>query len=197
MAISAKLVKELRDKTNAGMMDCKKALQEADGDIEKSVDLLRTRGLDLAAKKSSRATKEGIIASYVHSNNKIGVLVEVSCETDFVAKNDEFKTFVKDLTLQVASASPRYLTREEIPADIIEREKEVYRGQVEGKPENIIDKILSGKLEKFYKNVCLVDQLFVKDDKKTIDNLLKEMIAKLGENMVIRRFVRFQLGEEA
>jgi len=197
MAISAKLVKELRDKTNAGMMDCKKALQEAGGDIEKAIDMLRKRGLDLAAKKSSRATKEGIIASYVHSNNKIGVLVEVSCETDFVAKNDEFKTFVKDLTLQVASASPRYLTREEIPADIIEREKEVYRGQVKGKPENIIDKILSGKLEKFYKEVCLVDQLFVKDDKKTINNLLKEMIAKLGENMVIRRFVRFQLGEEA
>ena len=196
MAISASMVKELREKTNAGMMECKKALQEVGGDIEKAIELLRKRGLDIAAKKSSRATKEGIIGSYVHSNGKIGVLVEVSCETDFVAKNEEFKEFVKDLTLQIASAFPQYLSREEVPEEIIAKEKEIYAEQVKGKPENIIDKIVEGKLEKFYKQVCLIDQLFVKDDKKTINDLLKEKIAKLGENMAIKRFVRFQVGEE-
>jgi len=195
MAISASMVKELREKTNAGMMDCKKALQEADGDMSTAFDLLRKRGLDIAAKKSSRATKEGVIGSYIHSNGKIGVLVEVSCETDFVAKNEEFKEFVKDLTLQVASAFPQYLTREEVPEEVIAKEKEIYSEQVKGKPENIIDKIVDGKLEKFYKQVCLVDQLFVKDDKKTINDLLKDKIAKLGENMTIKRFVRFQVGE--
>ena len=162
MVISASMVKELREKTNAGMMDCKKALQEADGDMSTAFDLLRKRGLDIAAKKSSRATKEGVIGSYIHSNGKIGVLVEVSCETDFVAKNEEFKEFVKDLTLQVASAFPQYLSREEVPEEVIAKEKEIYSEQVKGKPENIIDKIVEGKLEKFYKQVCLVDQLFVK-----------------------------------
>ncbi len=195
MAITASMVKELRTKTNAGMMECKKALQEADGNIEKAIELLRKRGLDLADKKSSRATKEGVIGSYIHSNNKIGVLVEVSCETDFVAKNDEFKEFVKDITLQIASAVPQYLSREEVPEEIIAKEKEIYAEQVKGKPENIIDKIVEGKLEKFYKQVCLLDQQFVKDDKKTISDLLKEKIAKLGENMAIKRFVRFQVGE--
>ena len=195
MAISASMVKELREKTNAGMMDCKKALLEADGDMDTAFDLLRKRGLDIAAKKSSRATKEGVIGSYIHSNGKIGVLVEVSCETDFVAKNEEFKEFVKDLTLQVASAFPQYLSREEVPEKVIAKEKEIYSEQVKGKPENIIDKIVEGKLEKFYKQVCFVDQLFVKDDKKTINDLLKEKIAKLGENMAIKRFVRFQVGE--
>lgn len=196
MAITASMVKELREKSNAGMMDCKKALQEADGDLDTAFDVLRKRGLDLAAKKSSRATKEGIISSYIHSNGKIGVLVEVSCETDFVAKNDEFKEFVKDLTLQVASAAPQYLTREEIPEEVIAKEKEIYAEQVKGKPENIIGKIVDGKLEKFYKLVCLIDQPFVKEDKKSISDLLKEKIAKLGENMAIKRFVRFQVGEE-
>jgi len=196
MAITASMVKELREKSNAGMMDCKKALQEADGDLDKAFDVLRKRGLDLAAKKSSRATKEGVIGSYVHSNGKIGVLVEVSCETDFVAKNDEFKEFVKDLTLQVASAAPQYLNREEIPEEVIAKEKEIYAEQVKGKPENIIGKIVDGKLEKFYKLVCLIDQPFVKEDKKSISDLLKEKIAKLGENMAIKRFVRFQVGEE-
>ena len=195
MAISASMVKELREKTNAGMMDCKKALVEADGDMDTAFDLLRKRGLDIAAKKSSRATKEGVIGSYIHSNGKIGVLVEVSCETDFVAKNEEFKEFVKDLTLQVASAFPQYLSREEIPEEVIAKEKEIYSEQVKGKPENIIDKIVDGKLEKFYKQVCLIDQLFVKDDKKTINDLIKDKIAKLGENMTIKRFVRFQVGE--
>jgi len=177
------------------MMECKKALQEVDGNIEKAIELLRKRGLDLADKKSSRATKEGVIASYIHSNNKIGVLVEISCETDFVAKNDEFKEFVKDVTLQIASAMPQYLSREEIPQEIIAKEKEIYAEQVKGKPENIIDKIVDGKLEKFYKQVCLLDQPFVKDDKLSITDLLKQKIAKLGENMAIKRFVRFQVGE--
>jgi len=195
MAITASMVKELREKTNAGMMDCKKALLEVEGDMSKAFDVLRKRGLDIAAKKSSRATKEGVIESYIHSNGKIGVLVEVSCETDFVAKNDEFKEFVKDLTLQVASASPQYLSREEIPEEIIAKEKEIYSEQVKGKPENIIGKIVDGKLEKFYKQVCLLDQPFVKEDKKSITDLLKEKIAKLGENMAIKRFVRFQVGE--
>ncbi len=195
MVISASMVKELREKTNAGMMDCKKALLEADGVMDTAFDLLRKRGLDIAAKKSSRATKEGVIGSYIHSNGKIGVLVEVSCETDFVAKNEDFKEFVKDLTLQVASAFPQYLSREEVPEEVIAKEKEIYSEQVKGKPENIIDKIVDGKLEKFYKQVCLVDQLFVKDDKKTINDLLKDKIAKLGENMTIKRFVRFQVGE--
>lgn len=196
MEISADMVKQLRDKTNAGMMECKKALQEAGGDVEKAVDLLRKRGLAIAAKKSSRATKEGVIAAYIHSNSKVGVLVEVCCESDFVAKNAEFQAFVKDLTLQIASAVPRYVSREDIPADVIEREKAIYREQVTGKPANIVDKIIAGKLEKFYQEVCLVDQPFVKDDKRTIGELLKELIAKLGENIVIRRFVRYQVGEE-
>jgi len=197
MAISAALVKELREKSNAGMMDCKKALQETNGDLEKAFDALRKRGLNIAAKKSSRATKEGIIGSYIHSNNKIGVLVEMGCETDFVAKNVEFQELVKDLCLQVASAAPQYLKRDEVPAEVIEREKEIYKDQVKGKPENIIDKIIEGKLDKFYKEICLTEQIFVKDDKKTITDVVNDAIAKLGENMVIRRFVRYQVGEDA
>jgi len=194
--VSAELVKKLRDKTNAGMMDCKKALDEAAGDMEKAIDFLRKRGLAIAAKKSSRVTKEGVVASYIHSNSKIGVLVEVCCESDFVAKNVGFQTLVKDLTLQIASACPRYVSRDQVPADIIEREKAIYREQVQGKPANVLEKIIEGKLEKFFQDVCLVDQLFVKDDKLKISDLLKEKIAQLGENMTIRRFVRFQVGEE-
>lgn len=197
MEISADIVKQLRDKTNAGMMDCKKALQESNGDVEKATDLLRKRGLAIAAKKSSRTTKEGVIAAYIHSNSKVGVLIEVCCESDFVAKNAGFQAFVKDLTLQIASAMPRYVSREQVPADVIEREKAIYREQVQGKPANIVDKIVHGKLEKFYQEVCLVDQLFVKDDKRTINDLIKEKIAQLGENIAIRRFVRYQVGEEA
>ncbi len=196
MAITAALVKELREKSNAGMMDCKKALVEANGDLEKAYDGLRKRGLNIAAKKSSRATKEGVIGSYIHSNNKIGVLVEISCETDFVAKNEGFKELVKDICLQVASAAPLYLKRDEVPEEMIEREKAIYVEQVKGKPENIIDKIIEGKLDKFYKEVCLTEQVFVKDDKKKITDVLNDAIAKLGENMIIKRFVRFQVGEE-
>ena len=197
MSVSADLVKALREKTNAGMMDCKKALEETHGDMEKAFDVLRKRGLDVAAKKSSRTVKEGVIGSYIHSNNKIGVLVEVCCETDFVAKNASFQEFVKDLTLQVASAYPRYVAREEVPAAVIEREQAIYREQAQGKPAQVLDKIITGKLEKFYKEVCLVDQVFVKDDKKTIKELLQALIVKLGENIIIRRFVRFQVGETA
>jgi len=196
MAISAALVKELREKSNAGMMDCKKALEETNGDMEKAFDALRKRGLNIAQKKSSRATKEGVVGSYIHSNNKIGVLVELGCETDFVAKNEAFAELVKDLCLQVASAAPQYLKREEVPANVLEREKEIYKEQVKGKPENIIDKIIEGKLDKFYKEICLTEQIFVKDDKKTITDVINDAIAKLGENMVIRRFVRYQVGEE-
>ena len=195
--IPADVVMKLREKSNAGMMDCKKALTESNGDMEKAYELLRKRGLDIAAKKSSRVTKEGIVASYIHSNSKIGVLVEVSCESDFVAKNEGFLAFVKDLTLQIASACPRYVSRDQVSADIIEKEKAIYREQVQGKPANIVEKIVEGKLEKFYKDICLVDQPFVKEDKHSIGDLLKQTIAKLGENIVIRRFVRFQVGEEA
>jgi elongation factor Ts len=196
MAISADIVKKLRDKTNAGMMDCKNALEECHGDMDKAVELLRKRGLDIAAKKSSRTIKEGVIACYIHSNHKIGVMIEVGCESDFVAKNEHFKALVHDLTLQIASAMPKYVTRAEVPADVIEREKAIYREQVSGKPANVLEKIVEGKLEKFYKDCCLVDQAFVKDDKHTIGDLIKEKIAQLGENIVVRRFMRYQVGEE-
>lgn len=196
MAISADVVKKLRDKTNAGMMDCKNALNESGGDMEKAVELLRKRGLDIAAKKSSRTTKEGVIGSYIHSNHKIGVMIEVGCESDFVAKNEQFKALVHDLTLQIASALPKYVDRTEVPAAVIESEKAIYREQVVGKPANVLEKIIEGKLEKFYKDTCLVDQTFVKDDKHSIADLIKEKIAQLGENIVVRRFTRYQVGEE-
>ena len=195
MAITAAQVKELREATNAGMMDCKKALQEADGDMDKAVDLLRKRGVDLAAKKASREASEGVIGSYVHMNNKIGVLVEVGCETDFVAKNEQFQELVKDLTLQIASARPQYLSRDDVPAEVVEKEKDVYREQVKDKPENVIDKILDGKLGKFYSQICLLEQPFVKDDDKSITDLINETIAQIGENIVVRRFARFEVGE--
>jgi elongation factor Ts len=196
MAITADTVKKLRDKTNAGMMDCKRALEESQGDLEKAIEILRKRGLDIAAKKSSRATKEGVVGAYIHSNKKVGVLIEVGCESDFVAKNDQFQELVRDLTLQIASAVPRYVSRDDIPAEIVEREKAIYSAQVTGKPANVLEKIVSGKLEKFFKDVCLVDQPFVKDDKRTINDVIKEHIATLGENIVVRRFLRYQVGEE-
>jgi len=196
MAITADTVKKLRDKTNAGMMDCKRALEESQGDLEKAIEILRKRGLDIAAKKSSRATREGVVGAYIHSNKKVGVLIEVGCESDFVAKNDQFQELVRDLTLQIASAVPRYVSRDDIPAEIVEREKAIYSAQVTGKPANVLDKIVSGKLEKFFKDVCLIDQPFVKDDKRTINDVIKEHIATLGENIVVRRFLRYQVGEE-
>lgn len=195
MAITAAQVKELRDKTNAGMMDCKKALKEADGDMEKAIDVLRKKGVDTAAKKASRSANDGVIGSYIHSNNKIGVLVEVGCETDFVAKNENFEQLVKDLTLQIASANPAYLTRDDVPENVIAREKDVYKEQVKGKPENIIEKILEGKMDKFYSQVCLMEQAFVKDDDKTITDIVNETIAQLGEKIEVRRFARYEVGE--
>ncbi|GBE00324.1 elongation factor Ts [bacterium BMS3Abin07] len=197
MAISASMVKELRDKTGAGMMDCKKALAESEGDFEKAVDFLRQKGLASAAGKAGRTASEGLIGSYIHMD-KLGVMVEVNCETDFVARTDDFKEFVKDLSMHIAAANPAYLSRENVPRDVIEREKEIYRAQIENKPANIVDKIIEGKLEKFYSDSCLMDQIFVKDPdgKKRIKDLLADKIAKLGENIVIRRFIRFQLGEK-
>ena len=194
--ISAELVKELREKTGAGMMDCKKALTESNGDSEKAVDLLRQKGLASASKKSGRTASEGLIESYIHMG-KIGTMVEINCETDFVARTDDFRELVKDISMHIAAANPVYLTRENVPQDVIEREKEIYRAQVADKPPQVIEKIISGKLEKFYMETCLLDQIFIKDpdQKKSIKDLVNEKIAKLGENIIIRRFARFQLGE--
>ena len=194
--VSPTLVKQLREKTNAGMMDCKKALVEAGGDLEKAEDILRKKGIASASKKASRSVKEGVVASYIHLQGKVGVLVEVNCETDFVAKNDIFREFVKDLTLHIAAAHPVYVVRDEVPEAVIEREREIYREQVKGKPANVVDKIVDGKLDKFYGSVCLVDQAFIKDPDKTIKDLVASKIAELGENIVIRRFARFAVGEE-
>ena len=190
-------LRELRARTGAGIVDCQKALTEAEGDIEKAVETLRKKGLALAAKKVGRITKEGIIDAYIHPGDRLGVLVEVNCETDFVARNTEFRRFVRDIALQIAASEPMVVEREELPADVIEREKEIYRSMVQDmkkKPE-IVEKIVAGKLEKFYSDVCLVEQPFVKIPEKTVGEYLKEQIAKLGENIVVRRFVRFRLGE--
>jgi elongation factor Ts len=196
MSISASTVKELRDQTGAGMMDCKKALTESQGDAEKALDILRKRGLAKAQGKSSRQASDGYIGSYIHMGGKIGVLVEVNCETDFVAKTDDFQNLVKDIAMHIAATNPAYVSREEIPAEVIDKEKDIYASQVENKPPQVVEKIVEGKLEKYYSDVCLVDQVFVKDpDQKTkIRDLIVEKIAKLGENIVIKRFARFQLG---
>ena len=194
--INPQLVKQLREKTNAGMMDCKRALTEADGDLEKAEAILRTKGIARAGKKASRATKEGVVASYIHLQGKVGVLVEVNCETDFVAKNDMFRELVKDITLHIAAAHPLYVTREQVPATLLEKEKEIYRGQVKGKPPTVVDKIVDGKVEKFYSSVCLLDQAFIKNPDQSIRDLVSARIAELGENIVIRRFTRYMVGED-
>lgn len=196
MEITAKMVKELRDKTGAGMMDCKKALKEADGDIDRAVDILREQGLSKVAKKSGRIAAEGIVESYVH-NNRIGVLIEVNSETDFVAKNEDFKEFVRDMAMQVAAANPKYVTRDEVPEEEIEHERSVLKEQAlnEGKPEHIVDKMVEGRLEKFYKEIVLLDQAFIKDGDVTIDELLSALTAKIGEKISIRRFCRYEVGE--
>jgi elongation factor Ts len=195
--IPAKLVKALRDATGAGMMECKAALQEANGDLEAATLILRKRGLASAAKKSGRATSEGLIGSYIHAGGKIGVLIELNCESDFVARTDDFQTLLRELALQVAAANPQYVTREEIPADIIAREKSVYAAQMEnsGKPPQVIEKIVEGKLGSFYEQVCLVDQPSIRDPKLTVKAMLQAAIAKLGENISVARFVRFKVGE--
>ena len=196
MAITAALVKELREKSGAGMMDCKKALTETNGDMDKAIDFLREKGLASVAKKSSRIASEGLVDSYIHGG-RIGVLVEVNSETDFVAKNDEFKSFVRDIAMQVAAVAPKYVSREEVPAEEVEHERKVLTEQARGenKPEHIIEKMVEGRLEKFYEEICLLDQDFIKDPDKKIRDILNDLIAKIGENIKIRRFVRFEVGE--
>jgi len=197
MAVTADSVKLLRERTGAGIMDCKAALAETDGDIDKAIEWLRKRGVAKAEKKVGRATNEGIIEAYIHPGSRLGVLVELNCETDFVAKTADFKQLAKDLAMQVAATNPRTIMREEIDPATIEREMEIYRSQArnEKKPENVIDRIAQGKLEKFYQENCLIEQSFIKDPNRTIKQLVTDVIAKLGENIAVRRFVRFQLGE--
>jgi elongation factor Ts len=195
--ISAELVKKLRDRTGAGMMECKAALQEANGDLEEATTILRKRGLATAAKKTGRSTSEGLIGSYIHLGGKIGVLVELNCESDFVARTDDFQTLLKEIGLQVAAASPQYVRREDIPAEILDRERGIYRAQMEnsGKPPQVIDKIIEGKLGSFYEQVCLIDQPSIRDPKTTVGQMIQATIAKLGENIGVARFVRFKVGD--
>ena len=195
--ISAGMVKELREKTGAGMMDCKKALSEVNGDMEKAVEFLRKKGLATAQKRAGRALNEGIIQSYIHMTGKLGVLVEVNCETDFVAKNEDFQEFAKNIAMHIAASNPLGITPEDVPEDLIEKEKEIYRAQAleMGKPENVIDKIVEGKLKKFYEESCLLNQPYVRDTNISVADLLNELIAKIGENISIKRFVRYQIGE--
>ena len=195
--ISASAVKELREKTGAGMMDCKKALTESGGDFAKAEEYLRKKGLASAAKKAGRAATEGAVTSYVHLGGKIGVLVEVNCETDFAARNEAFQALTKDIAMHVAAAAPQYVRREEVPADVVAREMEIAKAQMreQKKPEAIIEKIAQGKVDKFFKEVCLLEQPFVKDDKKSVEDVVKDAIAKIGENIQVRRFARFVLGE--
>ncbi len=197
MTVTADMVKRLREQTGAGMMDCKKALSESNGDFDKAIDVLRKKGLAAAEKRAGRKASEGLIVSYIHMD-KIGVLIEVNCETDFVARTDDFRQFVKDVAMHIAAANPRYLSREDIPQDVIEREKSIYRDQTKDRPEHVVEKIVEGKLEKFYAGNCLLDQIFVKDpdQKKKIRDIVTEMVSKFGENIIIRRFTRYQLGEE-
>jgi len=195
--ISATMVKELREKTGAGMMDCKKALGECDGNLDKAIDFLRKKGLATAKKRAGRAMKEGVVESYIHTGGRIGVMVEVNCETDFVAKTDDFKEFAKNIAMHIAAVSPLGILPDDVPQELIDKEKEIYRAQAveTGKPENIVDKIADGKLSKFFKENCLMDQQYVKDPGKSIKDYLNEVIAKIGENITVKRFARFQLGE--
>ena len=195
--ISAQQVKELREATGAGMMDCKKALVETNGDMDKAVDYLREKGLAAAAKKAGRIAAEGIVESYIHGGGKIGVMIEVNCETDFVAKTPEFHSFVRDLAMQVAAANPLYLSRDEVPVELLDHEREILRAQAlnEGKPAKIIDKMVEGRVEKYYKENCLLEQGFIKDPDQSVTDLVNAQIAKIGENIVVRRFVRYQMGE--
>jgi len=197
MEITSRMVKELRERTGAGIMDCKQALQEGDGDTDKAIKILREKGLAEAAKKAGRIAAEGIVDAYIHMDGRIGVLIEVNCETDFVAKNEEFQQFVKDMAMQVAAASPEYVKREDVPEDVVERECTIYRKTAlnEGKPEKVIDRIVDGKLEKYFGQVCLLEQEFIKDTDKTVADVLREKIAMLGENISIRRFTRYERGE--
>ena len=198
MAVDMSLVKKLREQTGIGILECKKAIAEAGNDFEKAGELLRKKGFEKAKSKSSRATNQGAVGSYIHSNARIGVLLELRCETDFVAKNEDFLQLRKDICMQIAAMNPKYISEKDIPGEVIEKEKEIYREQMKnsGKPDNIIEKISEGKLKKFYSEVCLLHQNFFRDDKKTIENLVAEKIHKLGENITVKRFVRYQVGEE-
>src|SRR2546421_11661726 len=193
--IDPQLVKQLREKTNAGFMDCKRALVESGGDLPKAEAILRSKGIARAGKKAARVTKEGIVASYIHLQGKVGVLVEVNCVTDFVARNEKFREFVKDITLHIAAAHPLYVNREEVPTKLVESERAIYEGQVKGKPANVVEKIVGGKLDKFYSTVCLMEQGFIKNPDQTVKELIATKIAELGENIVIRRFTRYLVGE--
>lgn len=201
MEISSSLVKDLREKTGAGMMDCKKALVETNGDFDKAIEFLRKKGLSAAAKKADRVANQGAVSSYIHGGGKIGVLVEVNCETDFVARNEQFQNFVRDVAMHIAAAGPQYVRQEEVPASVIEKEKEILLAQAKQDPKNankpaqVMEKIIEGKVKKFFDETCLLNQAFVKDPDKTISQLVTEMVAKIGENISIRRFVRFTLGE--
>ncbi|HVR16605.1 MAG TPA: translation elongation factor Ts [Candidatus Limnocylindrales bacterium] len=199
MEVSASAVKDLREKTGAGMMDCKKALAETGGDVQKAIDYLRQKGLAAAAKKADRVAADGAVGAYVHPGGKIGVLVEINCETDFVARTAEFQSLLKDIAMQVAAANPRYLRREEVPAAELDKEKAIYRQQAleTGKPEKVVDKIVEGKIERFYSEACLLEQAFIKDPDKKVTDILNESIGRLGENIQIRRFSRYHLGEAA
>lgn len=198
MNITSQMVKDLRDKTSAGMMDCKKALTETDGDMEKAVDLLRQKGLAVAAKRAGRATSEGVIETYIHAGGKLGVMVELNCETDFVAKTDTFKDFARDVAMHIAATNPVAVSREEVPENVISREKEIYIQQAldSGKPKNIVEKMVTGKVEKFLSEICLLEQKFVKDPDRSIQEMLTDMVGKIGENITIKRFARFQVGVE-
>ncbi len=190
-------LKELRERTGAGVVDCKKALKESDGTIEKAITLLREKGLAAAAKRAGRVAAQGTVGSYIHGGGKIGVLVEVDCETDFVARTDEFQQLVKDVAMQVAASNPRYLQRDEVPSQEVEKERAIYRTQTleSGKPEKVVDRIVDGRLEKFYSEQCLLEQGFIREPSKTIEQLVKEVVARTGENIVVRRFARFQIGD--
>ena len=197
MEISIELVKDLRQRTGAGIVDCKAALQEAGGSIEAAIDYLRKKGLATAAKKAGRIATDGLVASYIHAGGKMGVLVEINCETDFVAKTGDFQEFVKNMAMHIAAANPQFIRREDVPPDVLEKEKDIYRTQAldSGKPAKVIDKIVEGKLERFYSEVCLLEQTYVKDSDLTIKDVLDALIGKIGENIAVRRFARFQLGE--
>lgn len=198
MGITPQQVKELRERTGAGMMDCKRALQDSEGNVDKAIKVLREKGLSSAAKRAGREVREGCIFSYIHPGSKLGVLLELNCETDFVARTEDFQELGKNIAMQIAAAAPIVVKREEVSSDLLEHEKEIYRGQAKtsGKPEKIVDKIVEGKLEKFYHEICLLEQPYIKNDKETVEDVVKATIGKLGENIVVRRFSRFNLGEE-
>ncbi|MDX9954431.1 MAG: translation elongation factor Ts [Anaerolineae bacterium] len=197
VVITTAMVKELREATAAGILDCRTALEISEGDFTKAVDYLREKGLAKAAKRMSREAKDGLVTAYIHAGGRIGVLVEVNCETDFVARTDEFKTLVNNIAMQIAAMSPHYVSREDIPESVLAHEREVFRAQAleEGKPEQVVDRIVEGRIEKYYKEVCLLEQTFIRDEERTVDDILKDAITRTGENMIVRRFVRFELGE--